>query len=122
MLSKSLFGALLAFAIADAALADTSAERDIKLTGDAMIYGGDIGDPVGPTPGDAKAFLNVTGKAAHRMFEMMGRSADQHGECVDPAVATRAKGDLTCMHDKDGYTCYLGFNLATGKSIASSTC
>jgi len=50
MLSKSLFGALLAFAIADAALADISAERDIKLTGDAMIYGGDIGDPVGAKP------------------------------------------------------------------------
>jgi hypothetical protein len=105
------------------AVADTSAERDIKLAGDAMLYGGDIGDPTGPTPRDAKLFLDLTGKAAQRAYELLGASSEMHGgECDDPEVTSRHKGDVTCMHDKQGYACYLGFDLVRGKSIASSVC
>ena len=108
---------------AGVAAADTSAERDIKLSGDAMLYGGDIGDPIGPTGKDAKVFFNVTGRTAQRIFEVLGKPHEKHGAaCEDPDVAYRAQGDVSCMHDKQGYSCYLGYDLVRGKSIPSSTC
>lgn len=115
--------ALVSVCIVGIAAADTAAERDIKLAGDAIIYGGDLGDPVGPSAKDAKVFLNVTGKVAQRMFELLGRAHEMHGgECDDPDVTSRTSGDVMCTKDKQGYACYLGYDLVRGKSIASSTC
>jgi hypothetical protein len=105
------------------ASADTGAERDIKLAGDATLYGGEISDPVAPTAGgDAKVFLDLTGKAAQRMFELMGSSAAKHGACEEPGVTQRERGVVSCMHAKDGYACYLAFDLKSGKAISQSTC
>ncbi len=117
------FAAVTIFAAAvTAAQADTTAERDIPLAGDATVYGGDISDPVAPSPTDAKIFFNLTGKAAQRLFMLMGRAAEKSEACSEPEVTVRRRGDIMCMHDKQGFACYLAFDIVRGKSIAASSC
>jgi hypothetical protein len=122
---KTIFAvaAILTLTALSAAAAETGAERGIALKGDATVYGGDISDPIAPVAGgDAKVFFNLTGKAAQRMYELMGRAAEKHGACEEPGVTQRERGVVSCMHDKDGYACYLAYDLKTGKAISQSSC
>ena len=107
-----------------AALAEEAgAERDVKLAGDATLYGGEISDPTAPVAGgDAKVFLDLTGKAAQRIFELMGRAAQTHGACEEPGVTVRQRGVVSCMHDQQGYACYLAYDLKSGKAILQAVC
>lgn len=108
---------------ATAAVADTTAERDVKLSGDATFYSGEMTDPGPPVAGgDARVFLNLTGKPAQRMFELMSKAADQRGECSEPGVTVRKRGVLSCMKDAQGYACYLAYDLKSGKAIDQSAC
>jgi hypothetical protein len=64
----------------------------------------------------------VTGKAARDLFDHMG--ADVKNECSsDPKTRMRVKESLQCVrYSKSEYSCYFGFNLKDGKSIAGSIC
>jgi hypothetical protein len=117
-----LLAALLATA-ATAAAAEATAERDIPLSGDATFYSGEMTDPGPPVAGgEARVFLNLTGKAAQRMFDLMGKAADQRGACSEPGVTVRKRGVLSCMKDAQDYACYLAYDLKSGKAIDQSAC
>jgi hypothetical protein len=109
---------------AGAALAEATAERDITLTGEATFYSGEMTDPGPPMAGgEARVFLNLTGKPAQRMFDLMGKTADQRGgACSEPGVTVRRRGVLSCMKDAQGYACYLAYDIKTGKAIDQSAC
>jgi hypothetical protein len=110
-------------AITMTAAADTAAERDVKLSGDATFYSGEMTDPGPPiVGGDARVFLNLTGKPAQRMFELMSKAADQRGACSEPGVTVRKRGVVSCMRDAQGYACYLAYDLKAGKAIDQSSC
>jgi hypothetical protein len=105
------------------AAAEATAERDVKLSGDATFYSGEMTDPGPPVAGgEARVFLNLTGKPAQRMFELMSKAAGQRGACSEPGVTVRKRGVLSCMKDAQGYACYLAYDLKTGKAIDQSAC
>jgi hypothetical protein len=73
--------------------------------------------------GEARVFLNLTGKPAQRMFDLMSKTADQRGgACSEPGVTVRRRGVLSCMKDAQGYACYLAYDIKTGKAIDQSAC
>jgi len=86
------------------------------------IYSGGLGDPIAPTPQDAKVSFHVQGKAARDLFDQMG--PDAKNECgSDPKVRVRARERLQCIrYSKSDYSCYFGFDLKDGKSIGGSIC
>lgn len=91
------------------------------LKGSYLIYSGDLGEEQAPTKNDRKVSFAVTGAVAKDMFDSMYPDAKER--CSDDKnYRERNKGELTCTHDRDGYSCHFGFNLRTGKSIAGATC
>lgn len=86
------------------------------------IYSGGLGDPGMPTAQEAKVSFYVQGKAARDLFDHMG--PDVKNECSsDPKARARVKGHLQCfVYAKSDYSCYFGFDLKNGKSIAGSIC
>ncbi len=86
------------------------------------IYGFGLGDPIKPTVKDSKIAFLVTGNAAKKMFDLM--PPDREDGCIGEGSRLRSRDNenLVCTKDKDGYSCYFGFDLKTGKSIGGSTC
>lgn len=92
------------------------------LKGDYYVYGGSIGDSTPPTKNDRKLSLMFTGTLAKELFDQIGPDA-KHSCSASPDYRERSRGDLTCTWTKDhGYSCYLGLDVPTGKSIRGSIC
>lgn len=115
-----------AFALFSIAHADDKKERGRylakSLKGDYYVYGGSIGDSTPPTEKDRKLSLMVTGPLAKDLFDHIGPDAKE--ACgAGPDHRERDRGDLTCIWTKDdGYSCYFGLNVRTGKSMPGVTC
>jgi hypothetical protein len=92
------------------------------LKGDYYVYGGSLGDSVPPTAKDRKVAMMFTGPLAKELFGQIG--PDQKNACGDgPDHRTRLRGDLSCVWQKDdGYACYFGLDVPTGKSTYGSIC
>lgn len=92
------------------------------FTGDYSIYGGGIGDPYAPTPGNKHVAFWIKGRAAKDMFDALG--PDLTGVCgAEDGGRIRQRAEVICSyHPQDGYQCDFGFDLTTGKSIGGSTC
>lgn len=92
------------------------------ISSQMVVYSGGLGDPSMPTAQEAKVSFHVQGKAARDLFDHMG--PDVKNECGgDPKVSVRAKDRLQCLrYSKSDYSCYFGFDLKDGKSIAGSIC
>ena len=92
------------------------------LKGDYYMYGGSIGDSTPPTEKDRKLSLMLVGPLAKDLFDHIGPDAKE--ACgAGPDHRQRYRGDLTCIWAKDdGYSCYLGLNARTGKSMSGTTC
>ena len=92
------------------------------LKGDYYVYGGSIGDSTVPTKTDRKLSLMLTGPLAKELFDEIG--PDAKDSCsAGSDYRERSRGDLTCTRTNDhGYSCYLGLDVPTGKSIRGSTC
>lgn len=86
------------------------------------VYSGGLGDPGMPSAQEAKVSFHVQGKAARDLFDHMG--PDVKNECSsDPKTRVRVKERLQCLrYSKSDYSCYFGFDLKNGKSIAGSIC
>jgi hypothetical protein len=86
------------------------------------IYSGDLGDQQAPTREERKLSFIIEGKPAKDIFESM--HPDDKQTCSgEKGARSRTKGNVWCTyHPADGYTCYFGFDLRTGKSIAGGTC
>jgi hypothetical protein len=91
------------------------------LNGDYYVYGGSIGDKTPPTPKDRKLSMMFTGPLAKDLFDHIGPDAKACG--ASPEYRERNRGDLSCTWAKeDGYSCYFGLDVQTGKSIRGLIC
>jgi hypothetical protein len=86
------------------------------------IYSGDMGDERAPTITDRKLAVEVTGQAAREIFDSI--YPDAKVTCSDEkGQRLRRKDRLWCSFSpSDGYRCYFGFDLRTGKSIGGASC
>jgi hypothetical protein len=116
------FGCILAAGTGTALSADTTPEIRPFSGGQYMIYGGGLGDVYAPKTGDTKLYLELSGDAARRIFDSLGRASEKK-MCADPDDVLRMKGDIACTRSKDGkHVCQLGFDLTTGKSANATIC
>jgi hypothetical protein len=90
--------------------------------GEFTIYSGDLGDQQAPTRDDRKLSMIIEGQSAKDIFNAM--PPDDKQTCSDEKGArSRSKGNVWCTFNPGrGYTCYFGFDLKTGKSIAGGIC
>ena len=110
-----------AFLTAALALAQ-SGDRYVPFKGEYSVYSGELGNQSAPTANDRKVSFIVTGQAAKEMFESMG--PDDKVSCLtEPGDRSRRKKELWCTFSRqEGYTCYFGFDLKNGASIAGGIC
>lgn len=96
--------------------------RPKPLKGDYQMYGGELGDMVPPTKKDRKVAFMFKGPLAKELFDQIG--PDKKDACGATADhRERDRGDLSCVWDKhDGYSCYFGLDVPTGKSTYGSIC
>ena len=90
--------------------------------GEYTIYSGDLDDQQAPTKEDRKLSFIIEGQSAKEIFNAM--PPDDKQTCSGKKGArSRSKENVWCTFDPaDGYTCYFGFDLKTGKSIAGGIC
>jgi len=90
--------------------------------GEYTIYSGELGDQQAPTKDDRKLSFIVEGPAAKDIFNAM--PPDDKEVCsTEKGARSRTKDNVWCsFQPSDGYTCYFGFDLRSGKSIAGGTC
>jgi hypothetical protein len=92
------------------------------LIGEYIIYSGDLGDQQAPTRNNRKLSFIIEGQAAKEIFNAM--PTDDKETCSgEKGARSRSKENVWCtFNPEDGYTCYFGFDLRTGKSIAGGMC
>jgi len=75
-----------------------------------------------PTPTNKKASVVLAGQAAKDLFDQIG--PDLKDACSSDAnYRERHKGHFDCSYTKEnGYQCFFGIDLQTGKSLNSSIC
>jgi hypothetical protein len=86
------------------------------------IYSGGLDDQQAPTKDDRKLSFIIEGAAANEIFNAM--PPDAKNICsTEKGARSRSKEKVWCTFTaNDGYTCYFGFDLRTGKSIAGGIC
>ncbi len=96
--------------------------RPKALKGDYQVYGGTLSEMLPPTRKDRKVAFMFTGQLAKDLFDQIGPDAKM--SCGDaPDYRERNRGDLSCTYTKDnGYACYFGLDVPTGKSTNGSIC
>lgn len=118
-----IFAALVLYSLTQAAeKSETQGNGTKPLKGDYWIYGGQLGDTVPPTNKDRKVAFTFKGPLAKDLFDHIG--PDKKDACgAAPDHRVRDRGDLACIWDKgEGYACYFGLNVPTGKSTYGSIC
>jgi hypothetical protein len=118
-----IFGALALFSVATAAEKPETAQPR-PLSGDYQVYGGSLSEMRPPTPSDRNVSFGFTGQTAKDLFNYIGPDTKKEKSCSgDPDYRERRRGHLHCVYTKEnGYICYLGLNLRTGKSDYGSIC
>lgn len=96
-----------------------------KATTRYMIYSGTLGEKEPPKAGNSKVSLLIEGQLARELFNAIG--PDQKQACgASTGVRIRERGDITCAFDRElkpaPFTCYVGLNLKTGKSMEGAIC
>lgn len=94
------------------------------LRGDYQVYGGTLSEVLPPTPKDRKVAFMFTGPLAKNLFNQIGPDVKREDSCSSAAdYRERRRGDLDCTYTKDdGYACYFGLDVPTGKSTNGSIC
>jgi hypothetical protein len=90
--------------------------------GEYTIYSGELDDQQAPTRDDRKLSFIIEGQPAKDIFNAM--PPDEKQTCSsEKGARSRRKENVWCTFNPgDGYTCYFGFDLKTGKSIAGGMC
>lgn len=92
------------------------------FNGEYAIYSGDLDDQQVPTKDDRKLSFIIEGPPAREIFNAMPPD-DKHTCSTEKGARSRSKSNVWCtFNESDGYTCYFGFDLKTGKSIAGGIC
>ncbi|MBQ5939815.1 hypothetical protein [Massilia sp. AB1] len=95
--------------------------RPKPLRGDYQVYGGTLSEGIPPTSKNRKVAFMFIGPLAKQLFGQIG--PDTKVSCSDAeGYRERRRGDLTCTQDQDGYSCYFGLDVPTGKSTHGSIC
>lgn len=117
-------GALGVFSLAQAAEKKPEWEGapPKPLRGNYQVYGGTLSEMLPPTQKDRKVAFMLTGPLAKDLFGQIG--PDSKDSCSAAAdYRERNRGDLSCTYTKDqGYICYFGLDVPTGKSTNGSIC
>lgn len=102
--------------------AEPVAAQNKPMKANYMIYSGELGDAWQPTKDDRKLSIDVTGQPAKDIFDAV--YPDIKAECTaEKGERQRQKGHVWCGYQpSNGYTCYFGFDLRTGKSIDGGEC
>jgi hypothetical protein len=91
------------------------------LSGDYQVYSGTLSEMQPPTAKDRKVAFMFKGPLAKDLFNQIG--PDVKDSCSAAAgYRERRRGHLVCTHDEDGYLCYFGLDVPTGKSTYGSIC
>ena len=116
----------IALALLSSARADDKKDEGrygaTPLKGDYYVYGGTLSEMLPPTRRDRKVSLMFTGVLAKDLFDQIG--PDAKISCSGASdYRERNRGDLTCTYTKDnGYSCYFGLNVSSGKSTHGVIC
>lgn len=96
----------------------------LPATAKYAIYGGELGDAIPPTDGDKRISIYLDGAAARDIFNHIGPDlTDVCGAEDNTRIREKDGGRISCSYaPKDGYRCYIGFDLRTGKSIGGVSC
>lgn len=118
---KSLAPYALAM-VASFSVAHVSEPITGRVQAEYTIYAGDLGEERPATKTDRKLSLELSGQAAKEIFDSI--YPDASVTCsAEKGERLRRKKNLWCSyHPKDGYRCYMGFNLRTGDSIPGASC
>ncbi len=117
-----IVGALALFSLTNAAEKKAQGRYlATPLKGDYYVYGGTMSEMLPPTAKDRKVSFMLTGQLAKDMFNQIGPDA-KHACSAAAGYHERRKGDLVCILDEDGYSCYLGLDVTTGKSTYGVIC
>jgi hypothetical protein len=94
------------------------------LKGDYQIYGGTLGEMRPPTAKDEKVAFMFTGPLAKHLFNQIGPDVKKDDSCSSASdYRERRRGDLHCTFTKDeGFSCYFGLDVVTGKGTYGSIC
>ena len=118
-----ILGALALFSAASAAEKKQEWTPEFQpFSGRYQVYSGSPSERRPPTSSDKQASIVLTGRAAKDMFDQIG--PDVKDACSsDPNYRERRKGHLDCSYTKEnGYQCFIGIDLRTGKSMNGSVC
>lgn len=116
-------GALALFSLAHAAAKMQEWTPEFKpFSGRYQVYSGSLSEKQPPTPADKQASVVLTGRAAKDLFDQIG--PDVKDACSsDTGYRERRKGHLDCSYTKEnGYQCFFGIDLRTGRSTYGSIC
>ena len=96
----------------------------LPVTARYAIYGGELGDASPPTERDKRISIYIDGPGAREVFNLIGPDlTDVCGANGDTRIREKDGGRISCIFaPKDGYRCYFGFDLRTGKSIGGASC
>jgi hypothetical protein len=88
-----------------------------------LVYSGEPGERGPPTKNDRKLTIAIRGQAAKEIFEGLG-GPDAKVTCTaDEGERMRRKGEVWCSYiPKDGYMCFVGYNLKTGQPDSGADC
>jgi len=93
----------------------------LPMTGQFLVYGGALSDPLAPMPSDSKIAFVIEGNAAKEIFNAIGpdlKDACSSGGEKGLRSRQRDAEKLSCMfYPKEGYRCFFGFDFKNGKSI-----
>jgi hypothetical protein len=92
------------------------------LNGDYQVYGGTLSEMLPPTKKDRKIAFMFKGGLARDLFNQIGPDSKDTCSAAND-YRERARGDISCTYTSaQGYSCYLGLNVVTGKSTQGSIC
>jgi len=112
--------ALLSFAYAAEQTRRPAPYRALK--GEYTIYSGSLDDQQALTRDDRKLSFIIEGPPAKEIFDAIPPN-DKQTCSGEKGARSRTKGNVWCTFNQgEGYTCYFGFDLRTGKSIAGGIC
>jgi hypothetical protein len=88
-----------------------------------LVYSGVPGERGPPTKTDRKLTIAIRGQAAKEIFEGLGGPDAKISCTADEGERMRRKGEVWCSYiPKDGYMCFVGYNLKTGEPDSGASC
>jgi len=120
-----VIGTLALLSLAQAAPAKEEGRYLAKpLKGDYYVYGGTLGEMTPPTQKDRKVSFMFKGPLAQDLFNQIGPDVKKEESCGSAGdYRERRRGDLDCTYTKDdGYACYFGVDVVSGKSTYGTIC